>query len=191
MAARTIAQKPRESTGGTRPEVRDARGCAGCAVNLLPTVLLLTWTDKMAGSAGNGAPFGKRWTGPSAQPPASRAAEDSDGPDVSHPGQHSHAVDPDAAAGRPHGRGAPTPVSLPAIAGSTSTRASDELPGPPMSRADAALDGTLASYLERVANRTAAVFNVAAVAIALVGDDRRMLRRRVSATGVGRAIPAP
>ena len=42
-----------------------------------------------------------------------------------------------------------------------------------MSRADAALDGTLASYLERVANRTAAVFNVPAVAIALVGDDRR------------------
>lgn len=36
-----------------------------------------------------------------------------------------------------------------------------------------ALDGTLASYLERVAAKAAAIFGASAAAIALVGDDRR------------------
>lgn len=38
---------------------------------------------------------------------------------------------------------------------------------------DPALDGTLASYLERVAARAAAAFHVPSAVIALVGDDRR------------------
>jgi diguanylate cyclase (GGDEF)-like protein len=38
---------------------------------------------------------------------------------------------------------------------------------------DAALDGTLALYLERVASRAAAAFGASATAIALIGDDRR------------------
>jgi diguanylate cyclase (GGDEF)-like protein len=38
---------------------------------------------------------------------------------------------------------------------------------------DPALDGTLAAYLERVANRAAAAFSASAAVIALVGDDRR------------------
>ena len=40
-------------------------------------------------------------------------------------------------------------------------------------RVDVTLDGTLASYLERVATRAAAAFGAPAAAIALVGDDRR------------------
>jgi diguanylate cyclase (GGDEF)-like protein len=55
-------------------------------------------------------------------------------------------------------------------------------PAPPPSRqgpllrehhVDVTLDGTLASYLERVATRAAAAFGAPAAAIALVGDDRR------------------
>jgi diguanylate cyclase (GGDEF)-like protein len=38
---------------------------------------------------------------------------------------------------------------------------------------DPALDGTLAMYLERVANRAAAAFGASASVIALIGDDRR------------------
>lgn len=43
-------------------------------------------------------------------------------------------------------------------------------PQPP---GDPALDGTLAMYLERVANRAAAAFSASAAVIALIGDDRR------------------
>ncbi len=43
-------------------------------------------------------------------------------------------------------------------------------PHPP---GDPALDGTLAMYLERVANRAAAAFGASAAVIALIGDDRR------------------
>jgi diguanylate cyclase (GGDEF)-like protein len=125
----------------------------------------------MAEAAGNGAPNGKRSTGPSAQPPAAPAAED--GPEVSRAGRRSREVDPVGEAAAPRGRKTATPAVVSAVVGSGSSRPSDELSGPTMSRADAALDGTLASYLERVANRTAAVFNVPAVAIVLVGDDRR------------------
>jgi len=46
---------------------------------------------------------------------------------------------------------------------------------------DPALDGTLASYLERVASRAAAAFSASAAVIALVGDDRRCF--------VGGALP--
>jgi diguanylate cyclase (GGDEF)-like protein len=40
-------------------------------------------------------------------------------------------------------------------------------------RVDATLDGTLASYLERVATRAAAAFGAPSAVIALIGDDRR------------------
>jgi diguanylate cyclase (GGDEF)-like protein len=43
----------------------------------------------------------------------------------------------------------------------------------PRPAGDPALDGTLAMYLERVANRAAAAFGASAAVIALVGDDRR------------------
>jgi len=46
-------------------------------------------------------------------------------------------------------------------------------PPPPPRPQNPPLDGTLASYLERVADRAATAFAVPAVAIALVGDDRR------------------
>jgi diguanylate cyclase (GGDEF)-like protein len=72
-----------------------------------------------------------------------------------------------------HRRATATPVASVAAVPSTPARRSDDFNSPPMSQADAALDGTLASYLERVANRTAAVFGVPAVAIVLIGDDRR------------------
>src|SRR5579871_6734058 len=71
------------------------------------------------------------------------------------------------------GRGAPTPIATVPV-DPRSARPTAPEPVPAAGRGgEAGLDGTLASYLERVASRTAAAFGVQAVAIALVGDDRR------------------
>jgi diguanylate cyclase (GGDEF)-like protein len=151
--------------GGALPPGREAP----CAISLLPAVLM-AWTNEMAGPTGNGSPPGKQPSGPAARPSGGRA--------IPHQVERDDA--PASAEGstaegnlesRGSGRGAPTPVSSQPV-GSAGGGPTGSF-GPPTARADAALDGTLASYLERVANRTAAAFGVQAVAIALVGDDRR------------------
>jgi diguanylate cyclase (GGDEF)-like protein len=65
---------------------------------------------------------------------------------------------------------APPPPVAPAPPDSLPKHALGGGPGEP---GDPALDGTLALYLERVANRAAAAFSASAAVIALVGDDRR------------------
>ena len=85
---------------------------------------------------------------------------------------------------QPHPNGRPQAAQLPAAppddpvpAGPRAQLAAPQLrqalgtgPHPP---GDPALDGTLAMYLERVANRAAAAFSASATVIALIGDDRR------------------
>src|SRR5579862_2922580 len=136
----------------------------------------------MAGAAGNGGPPGKRPNGPGAQPPGGRSVsrENRSGPPPAAPKAPTN--DP-VAEPQISGRGvqtpiastavgSPTPAGQPTSGSSGSTTGTTGTLGLP-ARSDAALDGTLASYLERVASRTAAAFGVQAVAIALVGDDRR------------------
>jgi diguanylate cyclase (GGDEF)-like protein len=73
--------------------------------------------------------------------------------------------------------GAPAAASSPITAGPRAQVGAPQLrqalgTGPHPS-GNPALDGTLAMYLERVANRAAAAFGASAAVIALVGDDRR------------------
>ena len=102
-------------------------------------------------------------------------------------------VNPAVPAPAPNGHG-PVPVQPRAAAFGVSP-SGQPIPRPPSSptprsspqlhdqRTDVTLDGTLASYLERVATRAASSFGAAAAVIALVGDDRRCF--------VGGTVPPP